>query len=115
MVTTVKVNVLGYMEDEQWVAHALEMNIIGVGDSWEEALSELDGNVQAQVSFAKHQGDPSLIFQPAPDHFFEMFRQAREAELRALVKRTRKKASWHQRTDNLGIPDDLPSNGYALA
>ena len=64
--TGVKVSVLGYKEHDDWVAHALEMDIIGVGDTWEDALSVLGENIHAQVSFAKYRGDDSLIFQPAP-------------------------------------------------
>ena len=60
---SVKVSVLGYIEDGDWVAHALEMDVIGVGDTWKEALEELDGNVQAHISFAKFKKDNSLIFQ----------------------------------------------------
>ena len=76
---SVRVSVLGYIEDGDWVAHALEMNVIGVGDTWEEALSVLDENIQAQISFAKYRGDDSLIFQPAPPEFFEKFREVQEA------------------------------------
>ena len=71
--TSVKVSVLGYKEHGDWVAHALEMDLIGVGDTWEEALSELSGSIHTQVSFAKYQGDDSLIFRPAPAEFFERF------------------------------------------
>ena len=68
-------SVLGYREDGDWVAHALEMDVIGVGDTWEEALSELDGNIHAQIAFAKDLGDDSLIFRPAPAEFFDMFKK----------------------------------------
>lgn len=112
---TVKVSVLGYMEDGHWVAHALEMDVIGVGDDWKEALSELKTNICAQVSFARHRGDDSLIFQPAPPGLFKKFKQAREAELRNLVGMTQKKAPVRFRSDDLDIPKNIPEGRYASA
>ena len=73
MMNTVKVSVLGHKEDGHWVAHALEMDIIGVGDSWQGALAELNGNIRAQVSFARSLGDDSLVFRAAPAHLFRKF------------------------------------------
>ena len=58
--------VLGYEEDGDYVAHALEMDIIGVGDSWKEALEVLKGVVEAHVSVAQDLGDDSVLFRPAP-------------------------------------------------
>ena len=110
-----QVSVLGYLEDGDWVAHALEMNVIGVGDTWEEALSVLDENIRAQVSFAKYRGDDSLIFQPAPAEFFRKFREAREAELRALVSQKRNNLPNFHRSGSLGIPQDIPAGDYAVA
>ncbi|MCY3973148.1 MAG: hypothetical protein OXF42_07160 [Candidatus Dadabacteria bacterium] len=112
---TVKVSVLGYIEDGHWVAHALEMDVIGVGDDWEGALSELRENICAQVSFARFRGDDSLIFQPAPPRLFQKFRQIREAELRDLVSHTQKKPSSNFRSDDLDIPRNIPENRYASA
>lgn len=85
----VKISVLGYMENGHWVAHGLEMDVIGVGDSWEDALSELSDNIRAQIFFAKDLGDASLAFRAAPPHLFEEFKQARQAELCALTPLTR--------------------------
>ena len=48
----VTINVLGYMEDGDWIAHALEMDLVGVGDSFEEAIEALNEFIEAQVSFA---------------------------------------------------------------
>ena len=73
------ISILGYIEDGYQVAHALEMDVIGVGDTWGEALGELAENIRAQVSFARYREDASLIFQPAPPEMFERFRQARGA------------------------------------
>ncbi len=112
---TVKVSVLGYTEDDCWVAHALEMDVIGVGDTWTAALSELKENVRAQVSFAVYRGDESLIFHPAPPRLFKRFKQVREAELRALVKQPRSSSLSHIRSDALSIRRNKPEGKFAVA
>ena len=113
----VVVSVLGYIEDGDWVAHALEMDVIGVGSTWKEALSALDENIQAQVSFAKYRGDDSLIFQPAPAEFFEKFREAQEATLRALVDKRRGQGSLANSpmSGYLPVPKNIPTGDYAAA
>ena len=56
-----------YREDGLWVAHALEMDLIGTGATESAALRELRGNVEAQLSFATQEGvNP---FRPAPQEF----------------------------------------------
>lgn len=111
----VKLSVLGYVEDSYWVAHALEMNVIGVGGTWDEAIEELQENVNAQVSFAKFRGDDSLIFQPAPPELFEKFKEVRMAEVQELLSRKSSVSSGDYRSDDLGISADIPKGDYAIA
>ena len=77
--------VLGYVEDGDYVAHALEMDLIGVGNTWEEALQVLKGVVEAHISIVKDLGDDSLVCRPAPPHLFKRFKKAQEAQLRSLA------------------------------
>ena len=53
-----------YPEDGLWVAHALEMDVIGTGATEAAALRELRSNVEAQLSFAKQ--EQTNPFTPAP-------------------------------------------------
>lgn len=63
-----------YREDDYWVAHSLEMDVIGVGNTEEEAVQELKGNSEAQLSFALFKGvNP---FRPAPQKFQKMWDEA---------------------------------------
>ena len=111
----VKVSVLGYMEDGQWVAHALEMDVIGVGDTWEGACAELKENIIAHVSFAKYLGDESLILQPAPPRLFERFRQAQKAELQSLFNQAQQDSLGDFRSEAISIPRNIPAGNYAVA
>lgn len=42
-----------YPEDGLWVAHSLELDIIGVGDTPRAAVQELKSNIEAHLSFSK--------------------------------------------------------------
>jgi len=44
-----------YQEDGLWVAHALEMDLLGTGGTETAALRELRSNAEAQLSFAKQE------------------------------------------------------------
>ncbi|MGI9323349.1 MAG: hypothetical protein ACR2PJ_07190 [Pseudomonadales bacterium] len=113
---TVKVSVLGYKEDGYyWVAHALEMDVIGVGDTWTEALAELKGNVRAQVDCAAQYDDASSLIRPAPPHFFKRFKQAREAGLRALIEKPQNDLLSRFRSDALTIRRNNPAIEFVAA
>lgn len=69
------VRVLGYREEGEWVALALEMNLHGWGETWEEALRVLAGRIDAQVAAALEDGKPEAIFFPAAPEWFERWNQ----------------------------------------
>lgn len=54
--STIRLRVVIYKEDGLWVAHSLEMDLIGVGNAPAAAVAELQGNVEAQLGFAKREG-----------------------------------------------------------
>ena len=59
------VNILGYREEGQWVALALEMDLRGRGDTFEDAAAELEELIEMQVSFAYFKNKPELILKAA--------------------------------------------------
>ena len=86
-VSTVTLNVLGYKEETEWVALALEMDLRGYGATFKEALNELADLVTTQVSFAQFKGQPELIWKPAEPIWFERFADVRREHLNALVQK----------------------------
>ena len=64
------ISVLGYQEDGEWVALALEMDLRGYGDTFETAMDDLKDHVLMQISFALQKGDPEMIFHPAEATYF---------------------------------------------
>ena len=78
---TLTVNVLGYQEEGEWVALALEMDIRGYGQSFEEALEDLIDLVNMQLSFAEFKDHPEMAFHPAEPVWFSLFAQVRQDRL----------------------------------
>lgn len=72
----ISLSVLFYEENGQCVAHALEMDLCGCGDSPESAAEELEELVHTQIGFAAQMKDPSLIFKRAEEERFVQFQMA---------------------------------------
>ena len=66
------ISVLGYEEDGEWVAHALEMDIVACAETFDEALEELRELIDMQFSFAAAKRDASLVSHPAPVAFWRI-------------------------------------------
>ena len=61
------INVLGIREDDAWCAITLEMSLRGYGETFDEALDELNRAVEAQISFAvQHDNVDRCSFPPSP-------------------------------------------------
>jgi len=81
----VTLSVLGYREDSQWVALALEMDLRGYGDTFDKALEELLEAVMMQIGFANFKGQPDMIFHPAEPTWFSLYAQVREDRLKSIT------------------------------
>lgn len=82
----VALNVLGYQEEGEWVALALEMDLRGYGQTFVEALEELRDLVSTQIRFAQFKGQPDLVWRTAEPVWFERFADVRRERLHALVQ-----------------------------
>lgn len=89
-------SILGYTEKqegkdgvevEEHVAHCLEMDLKGRGDTFEEAEQALEGMIQAQLSFAKQMNKPGLIYRPADSWYFVRFAELVADFLRSFPRR----------------------------
>lgn len=72
---------LGYLEEGRWVAHCLEMDIVGHGDDPESALKELEDLIAMQISFAISTNDFDLLYKPAPPELFVVAAEIRRQML----------------------------------
>jgi hypothetical protein len=81
-------SVLGYQEDGEWVALALDMDLRGYGSTFPEATRELQQLVSTQFEFARFKRQPELIWKPAEPIYWRLFEDARRDRLHEFVLRT---------------------------
>ena len=81
----VYVSVLGYREDDYWCALALEMDLRGYGQSFDEALNDLRESMTMQIGFALFKNEPGMIFFPADPMYFSLYAQVRNDRIMALT------------------------------
>jgi len=62
-----------YREDDCWVAHCLEMDIVSEGSGPQDALRNLDDLCGLQIKVALEEGDLESIFKPAPPEIWKMY------------------------------------------
>ncbi|SRR5713101_924741 len=62
-----------YKEGNVWVAHCLEFDLIGDGETQQEALSSLSKAIVVQVKASVKYDNIGNLFRPADGRFFKMF------------------------------------------
>ena len=81
------IRVLISKEARNFLAHALELDLVAEGGTEEEALKELSETICAQLSFAAHMENPDLINHPAPAEYFKHWEEASRLALYGIVRR----------------------------
>jgi hypothetical protein len=97
-------NVIGYQEDGEWVALALEMDLRGYGKTFEAATADLRDLVCMQIHFAHFKNQPAMIMKAADPIWF-----TRYAELRAERMGTFDEVSVDQDFQIAGLPLPPPN------
>lgn len=69
----IPLRVIFYREDGAWIAHSLEFDLVGDGDTPGAALSNLSEAIQLQVRAAIDCNNMKNLFKPADGKFFAMF------------------------------------------
>jgi predicted RNase H-like HicB family nuclease len=62
-----------YEEDSLWIAHCLELDLIGDGETQERALESLSKAIVIQVEATIKYQNPANLFKPAEGRYFRMF------------------------------------------
>ena len=99
---SITLRVVGYYDEveQEWVAHALELDLVGTGSSKSEAEEQLKEAIIHQISFCK-QEDINL-FNPAPKRFFDIWNGAQSRIIRNSDKTSKweaKSIPFNQRVD----------------
>jgi predicted RNase H-like HicB family nuclease len=70
------VHVILYREDDYYIAHCLEFDLIAQGDDPGEAFKNLLDAIDLQAVYALESGDPGILFNPAPVEYWRMLSAA---------------------------------------
>lgn len=73
--------VVFYYEQDRWIAHCLEFDLIGDGESQAEALECLQEAVRLQVAASVEHDNPDNLFRPADGRYFRMFAEGSQVAL----------------------------------
>lgn len=65
--------VVFYKENQSWIAHCLEFDLIGDGLTQQAAIECLVGAIAAQIGASLEFDNPDNLFSPADAKFFAMF------------------------------------------
>lgn len=90
----IALSVLGFEEDEQWVALALEMDVRGCGKTFEAAVDDLRDLVILQIRFALFKAQPEMVWRPAEPVWFQLFAELRSARLRSFGRPASRESSY---------------------
>lgn len=85
----VPLQIVLYKDSDQWVAHCLQFDLIGVGDTKQEAMLLLNEAIGIQIHESFQSGNQSNLFCPADGTCFQMFAAGEdiaETELRVIVE-----------------------------
>ena len=72
--------VLVYRENDFWIAHCLETDLVAEGKTRVEAVRYLVDITDAQVKVAIEEGDLKSIFSPAPPDLWRMYATAADSD-----------------------------------
>jgi predicted RNase H-like HicB family nuclease len=75
----ISLRIVFYYEQDRWIAHCLEFDLMGDGDTQPEALESLSEAISLQVDASLVLGNPENLFTPAEGKFFCMFAQGKNA------------------------------------
>jgi hypothetical protein len=66
-------HIVFYQEDGEWIAHCLEFDLVGVGDTKDQAMELLFGAIATQICESLRTGNLKNLFTPADGEYFRMF------------------------------------------
>jgi hypothetical protein len=74
----IPLRIVFYKEDEQWIAHCLEFDVAGNGDTKFEAAESLVTAMRIQVEQSIKHNNSRNLFSPADGRYFGMFAAGRD-------------------------------------
>ena len=92
-----------YPDEDRFIAHCLEMDLIGIGSTPRKAFADLHDHVRMQVSFAHQQGNPAMLWHPAPKWLFNKAEKLTKERVTGITR------SRKYNLAQLPYPEDVPA------
>lgn len=80
------VRVVGLIEENLWYARALELNLLGYGESFAKALEDLKGAIDAQACYAARHNNLNTIYWSADQRYFDVYDDGAEETPRRKLR-----------------------------
>jgi len=71
-IKSLMVHVIIYQEDDYYVSHCLEFDLVAQENSTQESFQNLLDAIELQTAYALETGDLENLIQPAPPEFWRM-------------------------------------------
>ena len=97
-------SVLSYHEDGKCVAHALELDILGVGDTYVEAIKDMKELVSTQIQFAIKNHMVRSLWKPAPPEYQRLFMNAVRDMIENIGNKEKGEPDCYAQTISVPIP-----------
>jgi len=83
--------VLGYKDEDgkNWIAHCLELDLVGEARTFREACAHLTELIDMQMSFAVFRNNSKIFYHEAPHEYFRIFESVKREALEMFLKRPR--------------------------
>jgi len=113
----VDLRVVFYRDAGRWVAHCLEMDILGEGKTRKRAFDQLQQAIGLQLTASMHHNNTANIFMPADAKYFKMFAAGKDIawgnyEVRKIIKKSDARAAT---VEDKVVIDRMQSREYAMA
>jgi len=112
---TFTIEALGFYEENQYKAVAVNMDIWGYGRTQKEAFDNMVDLAEAQISFAVQSDNMSLIEFPAEDKYLAMYKKARFSQIASKGGTSTISALKDAVAADLPFNNDKPTEAFAFA
>ncbi|MCH7987777.1 MAG: hypothetical protein IID46_01360 [Planctomycetes bacterium] len=80
----ISLRVVFYYEQDRWIAHCLEFDLMGDGETQPEALESLSEAISLQIDASLVHNNPENLFTPAEGKFLHLFAQGKNVAVGEL-------------------------------
>jgi hypothetical protein len=80
----IRLNIIVHEEENEYVAHCLEMDIVATNSTSRKAVNDLIDLIKAQITFAIENNNEDYLLRSAPFNVWEKIRTARKCDSRII-------------------------------